>query len=98
MPAVAYWQSRGFTVAKQAAIYVRVERVRELRLIAERRGCEVVEEYRDAGIREAQEPRWPYYQMLNGASKRRFDVARGLHILENLDIIWMSRHRVARTG
>ena len=43
---------------KRAAIYVRVStdkqtvenQVRELRQIAERRGWEVVEEYRDAGI------------------------------------------------
>ena len=45
-------------MAKRAAIYVRVStdkqtvenQIRELRQIAERRGWEVVEEYRDAGI------------------------------------------------
>ena len=46
-------------MGKRAAIYVRVStdkqtvenQVRELRQIAERRGCEVVEQYSDAGIR-----------------------------------------------
>ena len=45
-------------MAKRAAIYVRVStdkqtvenQIRQLRQIAERRGWEVVEEYRDAGI------------------------------------------------
>ena len=45
-------------MTKRAAIYVRVStdrqtvenQVRELRRIAERRGWEIVEEYRDAGI------------------------------------------------
>ena len=45
-------------MAKRAAIYVRVStdkqtvenQTRELRQIAERRGWEVVQEYRDAGI------------------------------------------------
>jgi Resolvase, N terminal domain len=51
------WQWRA-VMRKRAAIYVRVStdkqtvenQVRELRQIAERRGWEVVEEYRDAGI------------------------------------------------
>src|SRR5207248_5840684 len=65
----------GGVMAKRAAIYVRVStdkqtvenQVRELRQIAERRGWEVVEEYRDAGISgaEGRESR---------PSKRRFDV------------------------
>jgi len=71
-------------VAKRAAIYVRVStdkqtvenQIRELRQIAERRGWEVVEEYRDAGISGAKgrENRPGLDQMLKDASKRRFDV------------------------
>ena len=50
--------------------------IRELRQIAERRGWEVVEEYRDAGISgaEGRENRLGIDQMLKDASKRRFDV------------------------
>ena len=69
---------------KRAVIYVRVStdkqtaenQVRELRQIAERRGWEVVEEYRDAGISGAKgrENRPGLNQMLKDASKRRFDV------------------------
>ena len=69
---------------KRAAIYVRVStdkqtvenQVRELRQIAERRGWQVVEEYRDAGISGAKgrESRPGLDQMLKDASKRRFDV------------------------
>jgi DNA invertase Pin-like site-specific DNA recombinase len=71
-------------MAKRAAIYVRVSTDRqtvenqlsELRQIAERRGWEVVEEYRDAGISGAKgrENRPGLDQMLKDASKRRFDV------------------------
>jgi DNA invertase Pin-like site-specific DNA recombinase len=71
-------------MVKRAAIYVRVStdrqtvenQVRELRQIAERRGWEVVEEYRDAGISGAKgrENRPGLDQMLKDASKRRFDV------------------------
>jgi len=71
-------------MAKRAAIYVRVStdkqtvenQIRELRQIAERRGWEVVEEYRDAGISGAKgrENRRGLDQMLKDASKRRFDV------------------------
>ena len=71
-------------MAKRAAIYVRVStdkqtvenQIRELRQIAERRGWEVVEEYRDAGISGAKgrENRPGLDQMLKDASKRRFDV------------------------
>src|SRR5271170_3309246 len=69
---------------KRAAIYVRVStdkqtvenQVRELRQIAERRGWEVVEEYRDAGVSGAKgrDSRPGLDQMLKDASKRRFDV------------------------
>jgi DNA invertase Pin-like site-specific DNA recombinase len=71
-------------MAKRAAIYVRVStdkqtvenQIRELRQIAERRGWEIVEEYRDAGISGAKgrENRPGLDQMLKDASKRRFDV------------------------
>ena len=71
-------------MAKRAAIYVRVStdkqtvenQIRELQQIAERRGWEVVEEYRDAGISGAKgrENRPGLDQMLKDASKRRFDV------------------------
>src|SRR5262252_2566933 len=71
-------------MAKRAAIYVRVStdkqtvenQVRELRQIAERRGWEVVEEYRDAGISGAKgrENRPGLDQMLKDALRRRFDV------------------------
>jgi DNA invertase Pin-like site-specific DNA recombinase len=71
-------------MAKRAAIYVRVStdkqtvenQTRELRQIAERRGWEVVQEYRDAGISGAKgrESRPGLDQMLKDASKRRFDV------------------------
>jgi DNA invertase Pin-like site-specific DNA recombinase len=69
---------------KRAAIYVRVStdkqtvenQLRELRQIAERRGWEVVEEYRDAGISgsKGREQRPGLDRMLKDASKRRFDV------------------------
>src|SRR5262252_5909573 len=71
-------------MAKRAAIYVRVStdkqtvenQVTALRQIAERRGWEVVEEYRDAGISGAKgrDGRPGLDQMLKDASKRRFDV------------------------
>ena len=71
-------------MAKRAAIYVRVStdkqtvenQIRELRQIAERRGWEVVGEYRDAGISGAKgrDNRPGLDQMLKDASKRRFDV------------------------
>ena len=71
-------------MGKRAAIYVRVStdkqtvenQIRELRQIAERRGWEVVEKYRDAGISgaEGRENRPGIDQMLKDASKRRFDV------------------------
>ena len=50
--------------------------IRELRRIADRRGWEVVEEYRDAGISGAKgrDNRPGLNQMLKDASKRRFDV------------------------
>ena len=69
---------------KRAAIYVRVStdkqtvenQTRELRQIAERRGWQVVTEYRDAGISGAKgrESRPGLDQMLKDASRRRFDV------------------------
>src|SRR5215469_5463713 len=71
-------------MAKRAAIYVRVStdkqtgenQIRELRQIAERRGWEVIEEYRDAGISgsKGRDQRPGLAQMLKDASKRRFDV------------------------
>jgi DNA invertase Pin-like site-specific DNA recombinase len=69
---------------KRAAIYVRVStdkqtvenQLRELRLIAERRGWQVVEEYSDAGISGAKgrDQRPGLDRMLKDASRRRFDV------------------------
>lgn len=69
---------------KRAAIYVRVStdkqtvenQVRELRQIAERRGWQVVEEYRDAGISGAKgrDQRPGLDTMLKDAQRRRFDV------------------------
>ena len=69
---------------KRAAIYVRVStdkqtvenQERELRQIAERRGWEIVVQYRDAGISGARgrDKRPGLDQMLKDASKRRFDV------------------------
>ena len=69
---------------KRAAIYVRVStdkqtvenQERELRQIAERRGWQIVAEYRDAGISGAKgrEKRPGLDQMLKDASKRRFDI------------------------
>src|SRR5262249_59500603 len=69
---------------KRAAIYVRVStdkqtvenQLRELRLIAERRGWQVAEEYHDAGISgsKGRDQRPGLDQMLKDASKRRFDV------------------------
>jgi DNA invertase Pin-like site-specific DNA recombinase len=81
---MAYCRLRGLAMAKRAAIYVRVSTDRqtvenqlsELRRIADRRGWEVVEEYRDAGISGAKsrDGRPGLDQMLKDASKRRFDV------------------------
>jgi len=69
---------------KRAAIYVRVStdkqsvdnQVRELTAIAERRGWQIVERYRDAGISGAKgrKERPGVDQMLNDAGKGRFDV------------------------
>ena len=69
---------------KRAAIYVRVStdkqtvenQSRELRQIAERRGWQIVTEYRDAGVSGAKgrDKRPGLDQMLKDASKRRFDV------------------------
>ena len=71
-------------MSKRAAIYVRVStdkqtvenQVRELRQIAERRGWQVVEEYRDAGISGAKgrDQRPGLDTMLKDAQRRRFDV------------------------
>ncbi|MGH6878429.1 MAG: recombinase family protein [Rhizomicrobium sp.] len=71
-------------MAKRAAIYVRVStdkqtvenQLQELRQIAERRGWEVVAEYRDAGVSGAKgrDGRPGLDQMLKDASRRRFDV------------------------
>ena len=69
---------------KKGAIYVRVStdkqtvenQVRELRQIAERRGWQVAQEYRDAGISGAKgrDGRPGLDQMLNDAKRRKFDV------------------------
>jgi DNA invertase Pin-like site-specific DNA recombinase len=69
---------------KRAAIYVRVStdkqtvenQIQELRQIAQRRGWEIVEEYRDAGISgsKGRDKRPGLDRMLKAASKRRFDV------------------------
>ena len=71
-------------MTKRAAIYVRVStdkqtvenHLRELRHLAERRGWEVVEEYRDAGISGAKgrNDRPGLDRMLKDAQRRRFDV------------------------
>ena len=71
-------------MGKRAAIYVRVStdkqtienQLRELRLIAVRRGWEVVREYHDAGISGAKgrEVRPGLDEMLNDAQRRRFDI------------------------
>jgi len=71
-------------MAKLAVIYVRVStdkqtvenQLRELKQLAERRGWQVVQEYRDTGISGAKgrDSRPGLDQMLKDASKRRFDV------------------------
>jgi DNA invertase Pin-like site-specific DNA recombinase len=71
-------------MTKRAAIYVRVStdrqtienQVRELHRIAERRGWEIVHEYRDAGISgsKGREDRPGLDEMLKDAQRRRFDV------------------------
>ena len=71
-------------MTKRAAIYVRVStdrqtvenQLRELHRIAERRGWEVVQEYRDAGISGAKgrEARPGLDEMLKDAQRRRFEV------------------------
>jgi DNA invertase Pin-like site-specific DNA recombinase len=69
---------------KRAAIYVRVStdhqtvenQLRELRLVAERRGWQVVEVYTDAGISGAKDrkQRPGLDRMLNDAGRRKFDI------------------------
>src|SRR5262245_7086003 len=69
---------------KRAALYVRVStdgqtvenQVRELRRVAERRGWTIVETYSDAGISgsKGRDQRPGLDQMLNDASRRKFDV------------------------
>ena len=69
---------------KRAAIYVRVStdkqtienQLRELRLIAERRGWQIVEEYHDAGVSGAKgrKDRPGLDKLLQDAQRRRFDV------------------------
>src|SRR6516225_9161959 len=71
-------------MTKRAAIYVRVStdkqtienQLRELHQIAERRGWDIVQEYRDAGISgaKAREDRPGLDKMLQDAQRRRFDV------------------------
>ena len=72
------------TRTKRAALYVRVStdhqtvenQVSELRAVAERRGWEVLETYRDAGISGAKgrDKRPGLDGMLNDVSRRKFDV------------------------
>jgi DNA invertase Pin-like site-specific DNA recombinase len=69
---------------KRAALYVRVStdaqtvenQIRELRQVAERRGWDVVEVYRDAGISGAKgrNGRPGLDNMLKDASRRKFDI------------------------
>jgi len=69
---------------KRAALYVRVStdaqtvenQIRELRQVAGRRGWDVVEVYRDAGISDAKgrNGRPGLDSMLKDASRRRFDI------------------------
>ena len=69
---------------KRAALYVRVStdaqtlenQIRELRQVAERRGWDVVEVYRDAGISGAKgrNGRPGLDSMLKDASRRKFDI------------------------
>src|SRR6266480_5648541 len=69
---------------KRAALYVRVStdaqtlgnQIRELRQVAERRGWDVVEVYRDAGISGAKgrAGRPGLDRMLKEASRRKFDI------------------------
>ena len=69
---------------KRAALYVRVStdkqcvenQIRDLRLVAERRGWQVVEIYRDEGISGAKrrDQRPGLDAMLKDASRRKFDV------------------------
>jgi DNA invertase Pin-like site-specific DNA recombinase len=69
---------------KRAALYLRVStdkqsvenQIRDLRLVAERRGWQVVEIYRDEGISGAKrrDQRPGLDAMLKDASRRRFDV------------------------
>ena len=69
---------------KRAALYVRVStdhqtlenQIRELNQIAERRGWQVVEIYKDAGISSAKrrDKRPGLDLMLTDASRRKFDV------------------------
>jgi DNA invertase Pin-like site-specific DNA recombinase len=71
-------------MTRRAAIYVRVStdkqtienQLRELHQIAKRRGWEVVQEYRDAGISGAKgrDARPGLDEMLNDAQRRRFDI------------------------
>ena len=69
---------------KRAALYVRVStdqqtvenQVQELRQVAERRGWDVIEVYRDAGITGAKgrDQRPGLDAMLNDANRRKFDI------------------------
>jgi len=71
-------------MTKRAAIYVRVStdrqtienQMRELHRIAQRRGWEVVQEYRDAGISgsKGREARPGLDEMLKDAQRGRFDI------------------------
>src|SRR5215469_5724032 len=71
-------------MTKRAAIYVRVStdrqtienQMRELHRIAQRRGWEVVQEYRDAGISgsKGREARPGLDEMLRDAQRGRFDI------------------------
>jgi predicted site-specific integrase-resolvase len=76
-------------MGKRAAIYVRVStdkqtienQLRELRQIAQRRGWEVVHEYRDAVVSgtKSRETRPGLDEMLKDAQRRRFDIVMATH-------------------
>jgi DNA invertase Pin-like site-specific DNA recombinase len=77
-------QANASLTSKRAAIYTRVStdkqtienQLRSLREIAQRRGWEIVSEYKDAGISGAKgrDQRPGLDQMLADASRRKFDV------------------------
>jgi DNA invertase Pin-like site-specific DNA recombinase len=106
---------------KRAALYVRVStdaqtlenQIRELRQVAERRGWDVVEVYRDAGISgtKGRDGRAGLDTMLKDASRRRFDVIMAwaidrlgrsltdlLHIIQHLEACGVDLYLIQVTG